>query len=273
MLEILKYDFIQNAIFASILLSIACGLIGTYIVINRIVFISSGISHGIFGGVGIAHYLKLDIVWGALSAGIIYGFLYEKISIFFGERKDTVIGILLAFGMAIGILFIYLTPGYSQDLFSYLFGNILMVSTSELWYILLFNIVIIVFLIFYYQVIRIISFDEEFSFILGLPVKFINTIMTLSIIIAIILLIKAVGIILVTAMFTIPPSIANKFTHDLKKIFISSIFIGIFFSLSGLYFSYNFNLPSGAVIVLCASIGYILSLIINVSIQGTRILK
>ncbi|MBP7654357.1 metal ABC transporter permease [Candidatus Dependentiae bacterium] len=257
-MEILEYEFIQNALIAVLLLSICCGIIGTYIVIRRMVFISDGIAHTVFGGIGIAHYFKLNIFAGAFLFGIISTVLFEYIVKRFKERTDTIIGIILAAGMAVGVIFINLTPGYSGDLFSYLFGNILMVKRSELIFISVFNLILIIFTTVYFQVIKSISFDEDFAIISELPVKFIDFCMMIFITLSIILLIKAVGIILVIAMLTIPPSIANNFFNDLKKIMIFSVIIGMLFGIAGLYFSYIFDLPAGAIIIVIAALSYFL---------------
>ena len=226
------------------------------------VFISDGIAHSVFGGIGAAHYFGFNIYAGAFLSGIISSFLFEFIVKRFKERSDAVIGIILAAGMAAGIIFIYLTPGYTTDLFGYLFGNILMVSRAELIFIALFNILIIIFVVLYFQIIKTVAFDYDFSIICGLPVKKINYCMIILITSSIILLIKAAGIILVIAMLTIPPSIANKIFKDLKKIMISSIILGLIFGIAGLYFSFNFNLPAGAVIVVISALTYFFQLLI-----------
>jgi len=254
-MEILQFDFIQNAIMAVFLLSICCGIIGTYIVARRMVFISDGIAHAAFGGIGIAHFFKFNIFIGAFAFGLISTLITELVINRFKERKDTIIGIVLALGMAIGITFINLTPGYS-DLFGYLFGNILMVNKAELLYISIFNVILITFIAIYFQAIKTIAFDEDFAVVSGLPVKMLNVCMMIFITIAIILLIKAVGIILIIAMLTIPPGIANYFCKDLKKMIFISIILGIIFGFAGLYFSYNFDLPAGAVIIIVSAIAY-----------------
>jgi len=165
--------------------------------------------------------------------------------------------------MAVGITFIYLTPGYSTDLFGYLFGNVLMVTRSELFWIAGFNLILIVFTIIYFQAVKTIAFDEDFAIILGLPVKLINLWMMIFITVSVILLIKAVGIILVIALLTIPPSISNNFCNDIKKIIFISIFLGILFGLTGLYFSYTLDIPAGAAIIIISTMSYFLSFIIK----------
>ncbi|HON56835.1 MAG TPA: metal ABC transporter permease, partial [bacterium] len=232
--EILQFEFIRNSIIAVILLSITCGIIGSYIVVRRMVFISDAIAHTVFGGIGIAHYFGFNIFAGAFVFGILAMIILELIIRYIKERRDSIIGIMLASGMAIGIIFIYLTPGYSTDLFSYLFGNILLITQNELIHIALLNIILLIFFVVYFNVLRAIAFDNDFAVVLKLPVQNINFAMTIFITIAIILSIKAVGIILVIALLTIPPSIASFFFNDLKKIIITSICLGILFGCCGL---------------------------------------
>ena len=257
--DIFQYEFLKNAILAGILASTVCGIIGTYIVVRRIVFISGGISHAAFGGIGLGYYLGFNPVIGAIIFSVSSAFAIGAVNRYVKQSEDTVIGILWALGMALGILFISLTPGYAPDLFSYLFGNILTVPKSDLYLMLVLNILVILVTILFYKDILAISFDEEFATIQGRPVNFIYFLMMGLVGLTIVMIIKIVGTILVISMLTIPSAISIHWVKKLSTMMIMSVFIGILFSLVGLYFSYRYDLQSGATIILTAAAGYILS--------------
>ncbi|NOX71973.1 MAG: metal ABC transporter permease [Candidatus Micrarchaeota archaeon] len=259
MLEVLSYTFFQNALIAALLASIACGVIGVYVVIKRIVFISGGISHSSFGGLGIAYYLGAEPLLGALifaiASALGIGFLSKKSS----ERDDTVIGAVWAIGMAIGILFIAMTPGYAADLFSYLFGNILMVSSGHLLIMFVLDIIILASIGLFYNVFRAVAFDEEFAKTVGIPVFALNMFLLSLVALTVVIMIKAVGIILLIALLTLPAATANKMTKDMKRMMVLATFLGIIYSSAGIFISYFFDLPSGAMIILISAIGYLIA--------------
>ena len=259
MLEIFQYSFMQNALFAALLASIACGLIGTFIVVRKLVFITGGIAHISFGGIGLGYFLGINplltaIPFGVLSS-IFIGVLSKKTKI----SEDSAVGVLWALGMALGILLIYLTPGYAPGLFTYLFGNILAVPLHELQLMAGLDAIICLSVFGLFKELRAVSFDEEFSEAAGLPTNRIYLFLLALISLSIILLIKSVGIILVLAMLTIPALISKNHTKNLKAMMGISILIGVFFSLLGLGISYLFNLPSGAVIILLLGGAFFLS--------------
>jgi len=249
-MEILSYEFIQNAIIAGILASIACGLIGPFVVSKRMVFISDGLSHTAFGGLGIAYWAGVNPLYGAIGfvllAAVIIGVFEEK-SLY---RNDLLIGILWAVGMAIGIIFIYLTPGFAPDLMSFLFGNILTVPRSNIIIITILVCVVLLFITVYYKGFVSITLDEEFSRARGLPVRALNVGLLLLVAISIVALIQVVGIVLIIALLTIPVAIANELSIRFKAIMLISVLIGIMICLGGLTISYFVELPSGAVIIL-----------------------
>lgn len=257
--EIFNYDFMMNAIYASILASIVCGIVGTYVVVKRIVFISGGISHTAYGGIGLGYFLGFNPLFGAIGFSLLTAGFLSVMRKKKSQHEDTIIGILWAFGMAVGILFVNLTPGYSSNLMSYLFGNILTVPKSELIMMFILDAVIILLVVIFFKEFQAITFDEEYARTLGLPVDKLYLLLLMIIALTTVLLIKLVGIILVVALLSIPSAISIKFVKSLKQMMIMSILLGLLFTLSGLFLSYYLNLSSGAVIIMTASAGYLLS--------------
>jgi len=254
LLEILK-----NPIIAGILASIACGIVGAYVVVKRIVFISGGISHASFGGIGLGYFLGIDPVLGALGFSLVSAVTMGMVSRRTRLSEDTAIGILWAIGMAIGILFVYLTPGYAPDLMSYLFGDILFVSSQEMILMLILDIIIGLVVFLLYKELLAISFDEEFSTVAGLPTERLYLILLCLVALTVVVLIRVVGIILVIALLTIPAAMARQFTHSFKKMMLLSVLWGIVFTQCGLWLSYLLDWPSGATIILVAGILFLAS--------------
>lgn len=261
--EIFQYQFLQNAIFAALLASVTCGIIGSYIVTKRIVFISGGITHASFGGIGISWFFGFNPILGAAFFGVLSALGIEWLSKKTEVRQDSVIGILWALGMALGIIFIYMTPGYAPNLLSFLFGNILTVGALDLY--LLTGLALLTILIFalILKPILFVAFDEEYAKTQRIPVQLINYLMIALVALAIVLNIRVVGIILVISFLTIPQTIANLFTKDFKKMIVGSIIFGILGSFTGLLVSYEINAPSGATIIISFVILFILAKIIQ----------
>lgn len=254
--EILSYEFMRNALLAGVIVSAACGIIGTLVVINRIVFISGGIAHAAYGGVGIAYFLGLNPVWGAvafsLASSLAMGYVHRKEK----ARADTIIGVMWALGMALGIIFVSLSPGYKADLMSYLFGSILAVSAADLRLMLVIVLAVLIFVLVFYRLLLAISFDETFSTVRNVPVGFVYMAMIVLIGLTVVISMRVVGLILVIALLTIPPAIANLFVQEMRGIMFLSSALSLVFTISGLLISYTLNLPSGAVIILVASLAY-----------------
>ena len=250
----------NNAFWAGLLASIACGVIGTFIVVKRMVFISGGIAHASFGGIGIGYFAGINPIMGALAFTIAsalgMGALVRRSRI----AEDTAIGIFWATGMAIGILFISITPGYVPDLFSYLFGNILTVPSSNLILMVILDSIIITMVILLYKEFMAISFDEEFSRVMGIPVEKLYYALLCLIALTVVLLIRIVGIILIIALLTIPAATARRFTSNLKRMMIIAVALGIAFNFGGLWLSYVVDLPSGATIILVSGASFLASL-------------
>lgn len=257
MFELLQYDFFQHALISTILIGISCGLVGTYIVAKRMVFISGGITHASFGGLGLSYYLGLSPMLGAtvfslLSAlGIL--FLSENKKL----REDSLIGIFWSAGMAIGILFIYLTPGYAPNLMSYLFGNILTVTGEQILMSTILCVLIIAFFLRFYRPMFYIAFDKEYSKTHNVHVNIIDIALTVIIALCIVLCLKLAGIILVISYLTIPQAIAGIFYKNFREQLIASALISTAGSVTGLFLSASLNTPSGATIVLCFLILFI----------------
>jgi zinc transport system permease protein len=247
--NIIQYDFFQNALLAAALSSVICGIIGSYIVAKRLVFISGGITHASFGGIGIAYYLGLNPILGALIFAILSAFGVEFMTKRSGIREDSAIGMFWSVGMAVGIIFIYLSSGYTPNLMSYLFGSILTVSGLDLMFMALMAVVVTFFFIVFYSLILYISFDEDYAKTKRVPVILMNYILICMVSITIVLNIRVVGVILVLSFLTIPQMTANILSHDFRQIIFLSILFALIGSLSGLYISYYIDLPSGPAII------------------------
>lgn len=249
LLNLFDFGFFRNAFLAALLASITCGMIGTYIVSRRIVFISGGITHASFGGIGMGYYCGFDPIFGAIIFGILSALGIEFFTKKADLREDSAIAMLWSLGMALGIIFIFLTPGYAPNLMSYLFGNILTVSGTDLLYLSLLTIFVGAFIMIFYRMILFVSFDEEFALTNNVPVRLFNAILISLVALTIVLNIRVVGIILVMSLLTIPQAIANLFTKKFDRMMISSIFFGFIGSMAGLVFSYFYDIPSGAAII------------------------
>jgi len=260
MWEALQFEFMRNALFAGLLVSIICGILGTLVVVNRIVFISGGIAHAAYGGIGLAFYLRLPPPVGAALFAFVVSMIMGLASVKSKHRADTIIGVMWAVGMALGIILIELTPGYNVDLMSYLFGSILSVPQIDLWYMLILDIVVLLIVFFFYKEFIAMSYDEEFSFVVGIPVRALYFVLLAMISLSVITIIRVVGLILVIALLTIPPYISEKYTTSLGKMMALSSLLGIIFTMAGLWLSYHYNLTSGATIIMVAGFAFFLSL-------------
>ncbi|HNW94833.1 MAG TPA: metal ABC transporter permease [Anaerolineaceae bacterium] len=254
--EVLSYEFMRNALLAGVIVSAACGVIGTLVVLNRIVFISGGIAHAAYGGVGIAYFLGLNPMWGAVGFSLLSSLAMGYVNRKEKARADTIIGVMWALGMALGIIFVSLSPGYKADLMSYLFGSILAVSAGDLRLMLVIAVVVLAFVLVFYRLLLAISFDEVFSTVRNVPVGWLSMAMIVLIGLTVVITMRVVGLILVIALLTIPPAIANLFVREMRSIMVLSTGLSLLFTISGLLISYALNLPSGAVIILVASLGY-----------------
>ncbi len=250
LLEALQYEFMRNALMAGVLASVACGIVGVYVVVKRIVFISGGIAHASFGGIGLGYFLGINPIMGALFFSVASSLTIGVITSRTRIAADTAIGVLWAVGMALGIVFIYLTPGFAPDLMSYLFGSILTVPFSDIVLMLVLVLVIIGIAVALYKEYLILCFDEEYGAVVGMPVEKLYFLLLAMIALTVVVLIQVVGMILVIALLTFPAAMARQFTHNMKKMMLLAILFGFLFTMGGLWLSYVLRLPSGATIVL-----------------------
>ncbi len=257
-MELFQYHFFQNALTGAILTSLICGLVGSYIVSKKMAFISGGLSHTSFGGIGIGYFLGINpLITGiifAVGAGLGIEYLSQSGKI----RTDSLIAAFWSTGMAIGILFVAMTPGYAPDLMTYLFGNILTISSTEILALgILALLVVSIFLVLYYPILYV-AFDENFAYTRKLPVKAVKYLMMVLIAFTIVLSIRVAGIILILSLLTIPQETASLFTKQLHKMMIISVILGIIGCVTGLFFSYFFNFPTGPIIILTLVTIYLL---------------
>ncbi len=272
-ITLFEYRFFTNALLAALFASITCGITGAYIVSRRIVFISGGITHASFGGIGIGYFFGFNPIVGAMIFSVLSAFGIEYMSKKTNLREDSVIAILWSFGMAVGIIFIFLTPGYSANLMSFLFGNILTVTKLNLVFLLILALLITGIFLVFFKTILFIAFDEQYARAVKLPVETINYLMITLIALTIVFNIKVVGIILVISLLTIPQTIANIFTKKFEIMIWLSIIIGFLGSISGLLLSYYLNVPSGAAIIFFLVILFFISKIFRNILTSLRIRK
>lgn len=249
MLEILKYTFFQNALLGAFLASILCGFIGTYIVTRRLVFISGGITHACFGGIGIGVFAGINPIFSAMVFAILSAFGVQWMGKRKDVRKDSAIAMFWTLGMSIGIICCFLTPGFMPDLPSFLFGSILAISNFDLWLLAILTLIVVLLFILLFRPILNVAFDRTFAQSQHLPVNFIEYLMMALIAMTIVSTLKMVGIVLAISLLTIPQMTANLFTQNYKQMIFGSIAIGWTDCLFGLYTSYWLNVPSGATII------------------------
>ena len=261
MLDVFQYDFMQNALITSLIVSLICGIIGTLIVINRMVFIAGGIAHGSYGGIGLALYFGIAPMLGASVFALFLGLIIAMITHKNSTRLDSLIGVLWAFGMALGIIMSDLTPGYNVDLMSYLFGAILSVSLEDMIGMSGVLLLTVVFTVLFYKQLLAMSFDAQFAKLRGVNVTLLYFALVALIALGVVIIIRAVGLILVIALLTIPPYIAEKFTNSVGGMMVLASILSALFCTVGLYLSYSFNLSGGASIILVATTTFFIQLL------------
>ena len=257
-MEILEYSFFQNALLGSLLASILCGMVGTYIVARRLVFISGGITHASFGGIGLGVYLGVNPVLAAMAFAVASAFGVEWMSRRGDVREDSAIAMFWTLGMSVGIICCFLSPGFMPDMPSFLFGNILTIGMPDLWLLAAVALVAGLVFVFFYRQILSVSFDSTFARSQGLPVSIIEYGMMALIALTIVSTLRLVGIVLAISLLTIPQRTANLFTFSMKRIILASMAIGWIDCLVGLAISYHWNVPSGASIIFVSILFYVL---------------
>lgn len=255
-MELLQYTFFQHALIGSLLASIACGLIGTYIVTRRLVFISGGLTHASFGGIGLGLYMGISPILSAALFAVLSAFGVEWLSKRQDMREDSAIAVFWTLGMALGIMFTFLSPGFAPDLSAYLFGNILTITSGDIVLLGGLAIVLALFFTLYIRPIIYVAFDREFARSLGIPVQTLEYLLMMFIALTIVACLRMVGIVLVISLLTIPQMTANLFSHRFHRIIWLSIGIGYISCLGGLMISFHLNVPSGASIIFFSIIIY-----------------
>lgn len=260
-----RHTFLLNAVLTGALASVACGVVGTYVVTRRITYLAGGIAHSVLGGMGLARYLAVVQGWswltplhGAIAAALAAAVTIGWVSLKAHEREDTVIGAVWAIGMAVGVVFISLTPGYNEDLMSYLFGNILMVGTGDLWLIGLLDIVILALTLLFYNHFLAVSFDQEFARLRGVHVEFFYLLLLCMVGLTVVVLVNVVGLILVIALLTLPAAMAGRFTRTIRRTMMLAVGLSLVITIVGLAVSYSPDLPVSATIILVAGAAYVL---------------
>ena len=255
-LELFNYTFFQHALLGSIFASIACGTIGTYIVTRRLVFISGGITHASFGGIGIGLYTGVSPILSAAIFSVLSAFGVEWLSKRKDMREDSAIAVFWTFGMAIGIIFSFLAPGFTPDLSAFLFGNILTITITDIWMLVILSTVLTCFFGCFLNTIIYIAFDREYARSQRIPVRLFEYLLMMFIALTIVSCLRLIGIVLVISLLTLPQMTANLFTHSFKKIIFLSVGIGFTSCLGGLLLSYQIQVPSGAAIIFFSIILY-----------------
>ena len=263
-MDLLQYTFFQHALLGSLLASIACGIIGTYIVTRRLVFISGGITHASFGGIGIGVFAGIPPILSAAVFAVLSAFGVEWLSKRSDMREDSAIAVFWTLGMAIGIMFSFLAPGFAPDLSAYLFGNILTITQNDLLFLGSVTVGLIAFFAIFLRPIVYIAFDREFARSQGLPVNLFEYLLMMFIALTIVSTLRMVGIVLAISLLTLPQMTANLFTHNFKRIIALSIIIGFAGCLGGLFLSYHWKVPSGAAIIFFSILIYALCKLLKI---------
>ncbi len=258
-MEIFQYTFFQNALLGVVIVSIMSAMIGTYIITRRLMFITGGVTHACFGGLGLGYFLGISPIVMAGVFAVASSLGVEWLTTKQRVREDSAISVMWAMGMAIGTLFIFLTPGYVPELNSFLFGNILTITKADLIAFTVFTIIFVIFFCSCYRIIVSCAFDKDFARTQGQPVVLVNTIMTVAIAICVVLTIRLIGIMLLMSLLSMPQMIAEVFTNRLKPMMIISVIISIVCSVAGLFCSYLMGVPASATIVLALVTVYIIA--------------
>jgi zinc transport system permease protein len=248
--HLLSFEFVRHALAAGLLASVLCGVVGTFVVVKRLVFISGGISHAAFGGLGLCYFLGVDYRIGAGAVAVASALALSGSGKGRGRSHDAVIGVLWSVGMAVGIVFLHLTPGYAPNLQTYLFGNILTVTARDVWLTCGLVVALLALLALFWKELVAVAFDEAFAAVQGVPVRLALAGLMVAIALAVVFLIQLVGALLVIALLTIPPALALRLVDGFFAVMVTATVAGALMTLGGLAVSYAFDLPSGPAIVL-----------------------
>ena len=259
-----RFPFLQYALAAGLLSSVACGIVGSYVTVRRITYIAGAIAHSTLGGMGAARYLERNLGWsfltpmhGAVFAALLAAIIIGLVSLYGREREDTVLSAVWAIGMAVGVFFITRTAGYSEDLMSYLFGNILMVRRMDLYLIVGLDLLVVAVSFLFYNQLQAVCFDEEFARLRGLKVELYYILLLCLTALTIVTLLQVVGIVMVIALLSLPAATAAFVTRQLWQTILVAVGLNVVFMVGGLAVSYRPNLPAGATIIVLAGVAYI----------------
>lgn len=256
---VVEQRFLQNALAAGLLASVGCGFMGTYVVVRRIGYLAGGIAHAALGGMGVAYFAGIDPLLGALAAALLAALVLAWVTLAWRQREDTVISALWAVGMAVGILFLSATPGYKVDLMSYLFGNILMVSSRDLWLMGILDAVVVGLTLAFYKQLVAVAFDQEFARLRGVRVTAVYVLLLCLVALTVVVLIRVVGLILVIALLTLPAAIAGQWFQSLRSMIVVATLLGAGLTSGGLALAWVPDWPAGATIILLAGVVYLTS--------------
>lgn len=259
MFELLQYEFVQNALMAGFLAAFICGVVGSLVVVNRMIFLAGGVAHASYGGIGIALFWNLPFMLSVLGFTVLAAVVMALFMLKARNRADTFIGALWAIGMSFGIILLDFTPGYNADLMSYLFGSILTVSHTDLLYMLVVLVISIGFTVFFYNDILAVSYDGEYSGLRGIPVTFLYVAMVVVMALSIVVVIRVVGLIMVIALLSMPPFIAEKYSSSLKSMMVRSCILSLVCIMLGLGLAYRFDVTSGAAIIMVTAIFFVVN--------------
>lgn len=270
LLSALQYDFMQNALLGSLLVAFMGAVTGTFVVIKRLVFLSGGISHGAFAGLGAAYFLGINPMIGAMAFAVLSAVAISRVVLGQSQPADATIGLFWATGMAIGVLFIFITPGFAPDLMPYLFGDILTISREQIVWMAAFALMILFLTSMLFRQLVAVSFDDEFALLRGLPVGTLMVILMVMNSVAIVMMIQAVGIILVLALLTIPPLIGLALAIEIRMVMLYAFISAALITIGGLFLSFFLDMPSGPVIVL---LGMVILGVVKIIVRTRRLVS
>lgn len=256
--EVLQYKFLIHAVLASVLCGVACGMVGTYVVCRRLVFLSGGITHSSFGGIGIAYYLGLNPLLGAFCFAVLSAIGIEACAADKRIREDSAIGLIWSLGMAVGIIFVYMTPGYAPNLMSFLFGNILSVTVSDLIGMAIVVVAVVLVFALFYRPVMYVAFDREYAASQNVPTRWMGYLLAVLIAVTIVISIRVVGIVLLISLLTMPAVIANQMTRSFGRMMVGASVVAVAGTLIGLYASYLLDIPSGAATIFVLTVALII---------------
>lgn len=259
LLEPLTFGFMQRGLAASLMVGVLCAVIGCYVVLRSMAFLGDAMAHAILPGVAVSYLLKGNLFIGALVAALVVALSIGLLSRKGDIKEDTAIGILFAAALSLGIALISTAKTYAMDLTHILFGNVLGVSTTDLWLTAGVGLVVLSIIVLFYKEFLVISFDPVLAATLRLPAEFLRTLMLVLIALTIVVSLQTVGVGLVTAMLVTPAATASLLTRRLPSMMAISALLGALSALAGLFLSFHINIASGAAVVMMATTFFLIT--------------